>query len=91
MAIKELKRMKATTVTHSGGSLGPFDIIAVFPNHVKLIQVKSSKYDLSPDERKALTMLDVPPYVSIELWLYRKRKPFEIEVLRFVKGSSDAI
>ena len=70
-------------VTKAGGSLGLFDLVAVGPRDVKLIQVKAGKAPyLSGVEREQITALVVPPTCSKECWRYvdGRREPV-IEVL----------
>lgn len=72
----------ATLVVRSAGSHGPFDLVAFYPDRVTLIQVKSSKYELSKAMKLTLSNLDIPDHIGMELWLYRLRKPFLVEVIR---------
>jgi Holliday junction resolvase len=69
--------------TRAAASLGLFDVIAVGPGDVRLVQCKAGKHPwLSPAEREALVLFAVPPNVRKELWKWRDyaREP-EIEVL----------
>lgn len=60
-------------VARSGGSLGLFDLIAIGPVDVRLVQVKSGAARLSRDERKAIAALRVPENVSREYWRFADR------------------
>ncbi len=59
--------------TRSGASLGLFDVIAIGPNDVKLIQVKTGTARLSAIEREQITALAVPSNASKEVWKFRDR------------------
>ena len=69
--------------SRSAASLGLWDIIAVGPKDIRLIQVKFGiRPALSGIERKALELFQVPPNVSKELWKWRVRaRTPDIEVL----------
>jgi hypothetical protein len=67
----------------AGGSLGPFDVIAVGHSDIRLIQVKAGQRPwLSPLEREAIELVAVPRNATKELWRFRDyaRTP-DIEVL----------
>jgi Holliday junction resolvase len=70
------------TCTRAGGSLGLFDVVAIGPRDVRLVQVKSGGAYLSGVEREAILALRVAPNVSRECWRFpaRCRTPV-IEVL----------
>ena len=59
--------------TKAGGSLGLFDVVAVGPADVKLIQVKSGGEYLSGLEREAMTALAVPASCVRECWRFPDR------------------
>jgi len=59
--------------TRAGGSLGLFDVIAVGPQDVRLIQVKAGTKYLSGTERAQLTGLSVPANVTRECWRFPDR------------------
>lgn len=60
-------------VTRAGGSLGLFDVIAIGPHDVKVIQVKCGGQYLSGVEREQIQALTVPANVSRECWIFRDR------------------
>jgi Holliday junction resolvase len=68
--------------TKAGASLGLFDVVAIGPVDVRLLQVKSGTARLSGLEREAIQALKVAPNVSREYWRFpdRCRVPL-IEVL----------
>ena len=68
--------------TKAGASLGLFDVVAIGPVDVRLLQVKSGTARLSGVEREAIQALKVAPNVSREYWRFpdRCRVPL-IEVL----------
>lgn len=53
----------------TSGSHGMFDVIAVSPNLLRLIQVKAGR-NASPAERESIANYPVPVGVSKELWFY---------------------
>ena len=73
--------MGASLVVRSAGSHGSMDLVGVFPDHIKLVQVKSSKYDLTVKDKVTLSIMPRPDCARIELWVYRARKPFLVEVI----------
>ena len=60
-------------VTRSSSSLGLFDVIAVGPADIRLVQVKAGTKYLSAVEREAIMELDVPANVSRECWRFPDR------------------
>lgn len=69
--------------TRASASLGLFDVIAIGPKDVRLVQVKAGTKYLSGIEREQIAALSVPDNVSRECWRYpdRARTPL-IEVVR---------
>lgn len=68
--------------TKAGGSLGLFDVVAVGPESVRLVQVKSGEARLSRQERIAILAVRVPGNVTREYWRYPDYAPGPtIEVL----------
>lgn len=59
--------------TRASASLGLFDVIAVGPADVRLIQVKAGTKYLSALEREQITGLAVPVNVSRECWRFPDR------------------
>ena len=59
--------------TRAGASLGLFDVIAVGPHDVRLLQVKAGSKHLSAVEREAIAGLSVPANVSREVWRFPDR------------------
>ena len=59
--------------TRSSASLGLFDVIAIGPANIRLIQVKSGTKYLSTVERKQIQELVVPANVSRECWRFPDR------------------
>jgi len=57
-------------VIRSGGSFGPFDIVAIGPRWCRLIQVRSNR-SLGPLERQRLEEFPDYPYTIREVWVYR--------------------
>ena len=63
-------------VTRSSSSKGAFDLIAVGPTDIRLIQVKSGRSKINKKELDHLKSLTVPDCATIEVWHYpgnRKR------------------
>lgn len=63
--------------TKAAGSLGLFDVIAIGPTDIRLLQVKAGTPRCSPAERKQLKLTPVPANCSIEVWRFidRRREP----------------
>ena len=61
------------TCTRASASLGLFDVIAIGPADVRLIQVKSGSKYLSAVEREQIQDLTVPANVSRECWRFPDR------------------
>jgi Holliday junction resolvase len=59
--------------TKAGGSLGLFDVVAIGPHDVKVIQVKCGGQYLSGVEREQIQALTVPANVSRECWRFPDR------------------
>jgi Holliday junction resolvase len=59
--------------TKAGGSLGLFDVVAIGPHDVKVIQVKCGGQYLSGVEREQIQALSVPANVSRECWRFPDR------------------
>jgi Holliday junction resolvase len=59
--------------TRAGASLGLFDVIAVGPSDVRLVQVKAGTKYLSGEEREQIVALAVPAMVSKEAWRFPDR------------------
>ena len=59
--------------TKAAASLGLFDVIAIGPNDVRLIQVKAGTKYLSGVEREAIKSLQVPSNVTREAWRFPDR------------------
>ena len=67
--------------TRAGASLGLFDVIAIGPADVRLVQVKCGGAYLSTLERERITSLAVPPNVTRECWRLPDRRAPIIERL----------
>jgi hypothetical protein len=68
----------ATFVIKAGASLGMYDLVVFFPDHVDMVQVKSNKWP-SPEERTAMIrpinrLPDCCRFVCIR-WKDYARKP----------------
>jgi hypothetical protein len=59
--------------TRAGASLGLFDVIAIGPSDVRLLQVKAGTKYLSGEEREQIVALAVPANVSRECWRFPDR------------------
>ena len=66
----------------TAGSHGVYDVVAISPTSVRIINVKTGGAKASPLERESLRQMKVPSKVSKELWRWpdRSREPL-IEVL----------
>ena len=74
--LKKIKEAEGAYVMRSAGSHGAFDIIAVYPDRVELIQVKTLGQKVDTEK---LLSIPVPPNVT--KWVYFKpfRKDFVAE------------
>jgi len=72
--MRALRRMGALDVTRSYGSHGLFDVRAVFPDHVKLIQVKKDRLGRRELKRlKSFRKKLTTEAVKVEVWMYPER------------------
>jgi Holliday junction resolvase len=72
--------MQGFVVTRAAGSKGPWDLIAVGPNHIKLVSVLREGSD-RPSRRRKLRKVPAPPCVIKEMWVKIPYQGWEIEVL----------
>ncbi|MEM3670653.1 MAG: hypothetical protein QW767_02795 [Thermoprotei archaeon] len=82
---RKLLAMGALWVVRSYASKGLFDLTAVFPDHVRLIQVKKSY--INPREKAQLedfAMKVTHPSIFVELWISNNRR---YRVVRLRGGS----
>ncbi len=73
-AMKRLRKMGALTVMRAYASKGIFDLIAIFPSQVLLIQVK--KDYINPKERKVIE----------EYWSKISADNIRVQVWFYIKG-----
>lgn len=73
---KRVLEAQGYTVIKAGGSLGCFDLVALGPVDVVLVQVKCNGY-VSRTEREAMQAAVLPPNAHREIWrwLDHKREP----------------
>ncbi|WP_134643008.1 hypothetical protein [Ammonifex thiophilus] len=76
-AKEELER-QGYLVLRTAGSKGPFDLVAVRKDGVRLIQVKRCKdgNGIRPGDLRALGEVPVPPGVTKEFWVWRDGEGF---------------
>lgn len=55
-------------VVKAGGSLGAFDLIALGPQGVRCVQVKTGGHNASPAEREAMKLVELPAGSTREVW-----------------------
>jgi len=60
-------------VLKSGGSFGPFDLVAWDAAAFKLIQIKSGSARLSAIEREQIAAVNAPSNATKECWVFRDR------------------
>ena len=70
-AMKSLEQ-QGYQCTKAGASLGVFDIVAIHPTHVRLIQVKSNRRPRS-HEMELIEEFPCPMICSKEVWVYKDR------------------
>jgi len=72
-------------VTRSAGSKGQWDLIAVYVNHIRLIQVKVEGA-MTPAEHEAIELYTVSDFCTKEVWTRLAGKPagerWIVEVVR---------
>jgi len=73
---RTILEMAGYHVVKAGGSLGVFDLVALGPQRVRLVQVKSNEKP-RPAERERLALFPRFPYTSKEVWVFydRQREP----------------
>lgn len=59
-------------VIRAAASKGPFDLVAIGAERIRLVQVKSGGAAVGSAERNVLRALRVPAICSVEIWRYRK-------------------
>lgn len=69
--LKKILEAKGYTVIRSAGSKGAFDLLAFNPMHVKAIQVKASKENLTQAVKK-MALTKTPVSWSKEIWVREK-------------------
>lgn len=62
--------------TRAAASLGAWDVIAIGPTDIRVIQVKANRRPGSK-EMTTLREFEAPPNVSKEVWVYKDGKPSE--------------
>lgn len=73
--MRKLNKSGAVLVKRFYGSKGPVDVVAVFPDQVKLIQVKKDRINREElDELKTFASFITSPDISVEVWVFRKRR-----------------
>lgn len=76
---------KAGYITaRTAGSHSPFDVIAICPNGVRLIQVKRVKEQNSinfalEEGKEEMLLCPKVPNITLEVWIYRDRDGFVIQ------------
>ena len=68
--IRDLERSGYSCI-RAAGSLGPFDIVAVSPLGVRLIQVKSNRPPSGIEKEAIEDFRCMPPNATKEVWLWR--------------------
>ena len=84
---KRLLEMLGYGVLRAAGSIGEFDLIAVYSTHIRLVQVKSDTGKVTPEEREKIELYDVNyNWTTKEIWTRLPGKPAEerwvVEVVR---------
>jgi Holliday junction resolvase len=78
---RELLEDDGYLVTKSGGSLGAFDVIAISEADVRCIQIKSNRRPPKEEMNTLKFYAKLLTNVSVELWVYKDYKGWEIEIL----------
>ena len=80
---RQLLRAAGYTVARTAQSRGPFDLVALNNQHVRLVAVKAGTARHTPQERAALADVAAPPCVTKELWTFPDRVPLpQVTVLQ---------
>lgn len=61
------------TAFRMAGSHSPVDVIGVDRLGLRLIQVKSGRANVTPQEREALQLLSRPANSTVEVWRWKDR------------------
>jgi len=78
-AIAKLYEQGAIDVKRAPSSLGIFDIWAIFPDKLLLVQVKETKFMLTFEKLKQeIKAVQVPPYCFKALWVWYSYRPRRI-------------
>jgi len=82
---KKLLEMLGYDVIRSAGSKGMWDLVACYPTHIRLIQVKVEGA-MTPGEYEAIKEYKVSAFCTKEVWTRLPNKPAEerwlVEVVR---------
>lgn len=76
-ALEEL-RNDGYVVVRTAGSRGPFDLVALREDSVRLVQIKRTKRKkiAPPVDLRAFEELPVPPGITKELWIWQDGRGF---------------
>ena len=82
---KRLLEMLGYDVIRSAGSKGMWDIVSVYPTHVRLIQVKVEGA-MTPGEHEAIELYTTPSFCTKEVWTRlagkKAEERWDVEVVR---------
>ncbi|HEY4721038.1 MAG TPA: hypothetical protein VII92_04275, partial [Anaerolineae bacterium] len=71
-AARRRLQLNGYTVVRAAGSKGPIDLVAWNDSELRLIQIKSGRKGIAPDELSALQRLPAPPLASVEVWEWKR-------------------
>ena len=82
---KRLLEMLGYTVIRSAGSKGMWDIVGIYPSHIRLIQVKVEGA-MTAAEHEAIELYTTSDFCTKEVWTRLPNKPAEerwlVEIVR---------
>jgi hypothetical protein len=73
--------------TKTNGALGMFTVVAIGPDDVRAVAVRTGSTRLSKTDRAAILAIDVPDNVRRECWRFRNRRDPVIEPIGVKKAA----
>lgn len=80
--VRDILIAEGFIITRSAGSKGPFDLIGIGPQSVRLVKVRTPSNPYTKAEKEKMAKMPCPDCCSIEIWTKIKYQPWEIEIVR---------
>ena len=80
--VKKMLERVGYLVLRSAASKGPFDLVALRKNEVRLIQVKTNRHPSTEEEENLIEIANRLIPFSVEVWVFYDRLP-EPEILTY--------